>query len=250
MTTEIQAETTEQPVLEAEQSQEAVSSAEEATVQESQAQETESRSKTPEWVQRRFNEMTRDKHEAQRKADALAAEVETYRQLMAARGEDGEQTQQPAVKAPVNDETRIQEAARRLNETERFNARSNEVYGAGTKEYADFDSALSNLGMLGASPEFFQSIVGLDDAHKVLHALGSNPDEASRILALTPLQQGRELERLANKSAKPAAKKPPVSKAPEPISTVVDGTSSTPVDLDKASIDDFMKARNSQSRRR
>lgn len=247
--TDQQVETTEQPSTEAvEPLQEAVNSTEEAAVQESQEQIEQPANKTPEWVQRRFNEMTRDKHEAQRKADAALEEAATYRRLMESmRTGEQPETQQPAAKPPVNDDQRIREEAQRLNQQERFNQRSNDVYSTGTAEYPDFDAALQNLGMLGATPQFFQEIVSLEDAHKVLHALGSNPEEAGRILALPPLQQGRELERLASKP-KAAAPKKPVSQAPAPISTLVDGNGSAPIDLEKASIDDFMKARNNRPR--
>lgn len=243
-------ETTEQLEVPAdEQSQEAVTGTEEATVQESQDHQEPSASKTPEWVQRRFNEMTRDKHEAQRRADDLQRQLEIAQQLAESmQNIEGDQ-RKPVVKVPGNDNSRIEEAARQIVETQRFNERSNEVYVTGKADYPDFDASLQNLGMLGARPEFFQTIVEMDDAHKVIQALGSGPEEASRILALPPLRQGRELERLASKAAAKPAPKKPVSRAPDPISTI-DSSGSRSVDLDNASIDDFMKARNSQSRKR
>lgn len=241
-------ETTDQLETEVEQqSQEAVTGTEEATVQEDGEQESQS-NKTPAWVERRFAEMTRSRHEAERRAETLQRDLENAMALVKAGKPEGEESQPPARRnEPVNDDQRIQTAAAQLVETQRFNDRSNDVYLAGKAEHPDFDESLKNLGMLGASPEFFKSIVDLDDAHKVLHALGSNPEEAARILALSPLKQGRELERLASKPA-PAKTKKPVSNAPDPISSRVSGSGSKAVDLDNASIDDFMKARNSQSR--
>lgn len=252
MSEETMVETTEQPDVEAaEQLQEAVNGNEEAALQEGTEATEEPGSKTPEWVQRRFNEMTRARHEAERKEQEATNRANTYERLVESmRNGDQPQGQQPAQQQPArSDEDRIRAEAQKLNDVDRFNQRSNEVYASGTAEFKDFDNALKNLGMLGASPEFFQSIVDLDDSHKVLHALGSNPEEASRILSLPPLRQGRELERLASKS-KVAAPKKPVSNAPAPISTLDGESGSAKVDLDKASIDDFMKARNSQSRKR
>lgn len=243
-------ETTDQLVDQDEQqSQEAVEGTEEATVQEGSEQEGQS-AKTPAWVERRFAEMTRSRHDAERRAEALERDLANA--LALAKGgtqDDDHQQQAPRQSAPASEDDRIQRAAAELVKNQRFNDRSNEVYNAGKAEHQDFDESLKNLGMLGATPEFFQSIVDLDDAHKVLHALGSNPEEAARILALPPLKQGRELERLASKPAPKQAKKP-VSSAPEPISARVDGSGSRTVDLDNSSIDDFMKARNSQPRRR
>lgn len=252
MTDEIQdaGETTDQLDAEVEQqSQEAVTGTDEAAVQEGEEQESQS-NKTPAWVERRFAEMTRSRHEAERRAEALERDLNNALALARATAPAEDQQQAPARQsAPVNDDQRIQQAAEQLVETRRFNDRSNEVYQAGKADHPDFDVSLKNLGMLGATPEFFKSIVELDDAHKVLHALGSNPEEAARILALSPLKQGRELERLAAKPA-PAMAKKPVSNAPEPISARVDGSGSKATDLDNASIDDFMKARNSLPRRR
>jgi hypothetical protein len=240
-------ETTEQLETGAEeQSQQAVNGTEEATVQE--GDETESQStKTPAWVEKRFAEMTRSRHEAERRAEALQRDLDHALALAKAGGTDAPQA--PAATAPVNEDERINQRAAQLVEEQSFNKRSNDVYAAGIAEHPDFDESLKNLGMLGASPEFFKSIVDLEDAHKVLHALGSNPDEAARILALPPLKQGRELERLASKPA-PAKGKKPVSNAPEPISSRVGGSGSRAVDLENSSIDDFMKARNSLPRRR
>jgi len=244
-------ETTDQLETDVEQqSQEAVTGTEEATVQEGAEQEG-STTKTPAWVERRFAEMTRSRHDAERRAEALERDLANALALAKAGSTESDDQQQPAQRqaAPVNDDQRIQQAASQLVETQRFNERSNEVYNTGKAEHPDFDESLKNLGMLGASPEFFRSIVELDDAHKVLHALGSNPEEAARILALSPLKQGRELERLASKPA-PKKTTKPVSNAPDPISARVDGSGSRTTDLDNASIDDFMKARNSQPRRR
>lgn len=232
-----------------EQSQEAVNGTDEATVQEGSEQNNEPTSKTPAWVERRFAEMTRGRHEAERRADALQRDLDNALALAKAGGAKADQNQLPAARQPVSDDELINQRAAQLVEQQAFNKRSNDVYAAGVAEHPDFDQSLKTLGMLGATPDFFRSIVDLEDAHKVLHALGSNPDEAARILSLSPLQQGRELERLASKPAPKAAKKP-VSSAPEPISSRVEGSGSKAVDLDNSSIDDFMKARNSQSRRR
>jgi len=237
-----------------EQLQQAVNTTEEASVKDGADDNQEPASTTPGWVQKRFDQMTRQRHEAERKAQAAQEEALVYKRLLEAKnGNADDEPVQPRTPAqdPGSDDDRIQRAAQQLNETQRFNQRANDVYASGVSEFKDFDAALQNLKMLEAPVEFFRDVVELDDPHKIIYALGRNPEEAARILSLPPLQQGRELERLATKAAKPAAnKKPPLSNAPEPISSVVDGSASAPVDLSKASIDDFMKARNSQARRR
>lgn len=250
MSEEMLGEATEQP--EVEQPLTPVESTEEGTVQESQEQQEEASqsNKTPEWVQRRFNEMTRDKHEAQRKSDEAKREAEHYRQLLEAvqRGDSPPSQQQAPTRQPVNDEERIRAAAAEMNKVESFNRRSNEVFNAGVAEFPDFQNALGQLQIIGVTEQFLQEVVSLDDSHKVLHALGSDPDEAMRILALPPLQQGRALERLASKPKAPTGKT--VSRAPAPIGSTVGSTGSGAKDLDRVSIDEFMKARNSQANKR
>lgn len=247
MSEELQVETTEQ--LEVEQSQEAVTSGNEADPQEVPEVE-EPKPQTPAWVERRFSEMTKAKYEAQREAETARAEAETYRRLLEAtqRGETPDPAK-PQAQAPVNDEARIQQAARKIAETQTFNDRCNSVFETGKTEFSDFEASVKNLGMAGVTQEFIASVVSLDDAHKVIHALGSNPEEAMRILALPVLQQGRELERLASKPAPKAASKP-VSKAPEPIqnTTSASGTTGGKA-LEAMSIDEFMAARNSRPKR-
>lgn len=225
---------------------EPVNSDDEGALQEPQVTEPDASNKTPEWVQRRFNEMTREKHEANRKAEAAINEAATYRRLMESmqQGKEPDLSIQQPVKAPTDYNEQIRAEAQRLNQVDTFNNRCNSVYETGKAEFPNFEDAVKNLGMLGAPLEFFQGVVGLEDAHRVLHALGSNPDEASRILALSPLQQGRELERLAAKAPAKTAK--PVSNAPDPISNTVTGSGKVSKDLDKMSIDEFMAARNSR----
>lgn len=251
MTEETLVETTQQPELsDVEQSQQAANSDSEAGSQPALEQQAEQTPKTPEWVERRFGEMTRARREAERKAEEATTQAETYRRLLEAtqRGEQVDPNQQPAVKAPVNDEERIQQAAQRLNAEQSFNARCNSVFESGKAELPGFEDAVKNLGMIGITNAFLADVVGLDDAHKVLHALGSDPDEAIRILSLPPLQQGRALERIAAKA--PVKVNKPVSNAPEPISSRVDASSSTAgKSLDGLSMDEFMKVRNSQTKR-
>jgi hypothetical protein len=249
---ESQVETTQQP--EVEQSQEAVNElgGTQADPQEAPPKVEEQKPQTPAWVERRFSEMTKARHDAQREAEQARAEAETYRRMLEAtqRGEQPPQTPQtPSAQPQVNDEQRIQQAAQRLNETQMFNLRCNTVFEEGKAAFPDFESSVKNLGMVGATQEFIAGLVGLEDAHKVIHALGTNPDEAVRILALPALQQGRELERLAAKApAKPVTK--PVSNAPEPIQNTTDasGTSGSKP-LHDMSIDEFMKARNQRPKR-
>lgn len=248
MTEETVGETTEQPLADVEQSQQAVNTDSEAGSEQAAETVVEPTNKTPAWVEKRFSEMTKARHDAQREAEAARGEADTYKRLVEAlqRGDTPEPAK-PRTETQGNDETRIREAATQLHALETFNARCNSVYETGKAELPGFEESVKNLGMLGVSQDFIAAVVGLDDAHKVLNALGSNPDEAARIFALPALQQGRELERLSSKG--PAKGGKPVSNAPDPINTRLDTGKPQGKNLDNMSIDDFMAARNSQSKR-
>lgn len=174
------------------------------------------------WAIKRIGALTAGKHEAERKAAAATEEAARYRQLLEAQRDDGQQQSNQA-QQPNIDEL-VSQRAEQMAQQQQIAERGQAVSKVGTESYTDWEGAVQTLDALGISSDLVQSLLGMDDAHKVIYSLGKNPDEASRILSLPPLQQGRELERLALKSsAAPPAK--PVSKAPAPVSRV-DGTTS------------------------
>ncbi len=182
------------------------------------------------WAIKRIGALTAGKHDAERRAAAATEEAERYRQLVEAMREGGTdaaaQPQQPNIDELVA--KRAEQIAQQQQSAERGQA----VSKVGAETYPDFMGAVKTLDALGITNEQVQSLLGMDDAHKVIYSLGKNPDEASRILSLPPLQQGRELERLALKAAaSPPAR--PVSNAPAPVSRV-DGT--TTVEADPANM--------------
>lgn len=230
----------------AEQAQQAATdSTEQAAVQTPEQSESqqEQRQQPPAWAQKRIDQITRDKHEALRAAEAARQEAETYRRLIEAqqRGETVEAPQQPRQEADPY------ALAQQIRQQEKFNEACDRVFEQGKAEFADFEDSLKNLSYLGQiQQEFLAAVIETDKPAAVLHALASDLDAAARILALPPVQQGRELERLALKAAAP--KPQSVSKAPAPV-TPVDGTATVQTDPDKMSMDEWVKWRQSQSKR-
>jgi hypothetical protein len=167
------------------------------------------------WVQRRIDQLVREKHEEKRQREALETQLRQYQQPT--------QTQtQP------NGEVDVYKAAEQLIKQRDFNAACNKVFDAGKTEFADgWDQSLRTFQMLGgASPEFLEAVTAMDAGHKVLHHLGQNPEVAERVLSLPPLRMALELARL--ESTVGQAKPKPVSKAPDPINPV--GGRSAPVE--------------------
>ncbi|MDW9228637.1 hypothetical protein C7S15_3234 [Burkholderia cepacia] len=178
------------------------------------------------WVQRRIDQLTREKHEEKRQREALEARL---REL---------QPDATTMTAQPMTADQIRAEAARLVAQEKFDAACNKVFDAGKTEFPDWDTSLRTFQMLGgASQDFLEAVTSMDAGHKVLHHLGQNPEEAERLLSLPPLRMALELARLETTvgQAKPA----PVSKAPAPISPV--GGKSAPVEPEEfASTADYV----------
>jgi hypothetical protein len=168
------------------------------------------------WVQRRIDQLTREKHEEKRQREALEQQLRQYQQP----------TESTAPKQMTADEIRAE--AKRLIQQERFDEACNKVFDAGKGEFGnEWDSSLRTFQMLGgASPEFLEAVTAMDAGHKVLHHLGQNPEVAERLLSLPPLRMALELARL--ESTVGQAKPKPVSNAPAPINPI--GGRSAPVE--------------------
>jgi hypothetical protein len=169
------------------------------------------------WVQRRIDQLTREKHEAHRRAEEAEARARQF--------ETHQPTETPSGSVP---RAEIEKAAAQLIKQREFDSACNSVFEAGKKEFPDFDSSLKTFQMLGGAPvEFLEAVTSLDNGHKVLHHLGANPEAAERLLGMSPLKMALELARLETtlNQAKP------VSKAPAPITPV--GGKASPVEPDE-----------------
>lgn len=230
----------------AEQGAEVEQQSTEATTEQTQDQtETpEEKAKKEPWFQKRIGELTREKYEARRAAEEANQQAEQYR-LYLAQIQQGDQTaQQPNVDV----RTLAQQEATKMVAEQRFNESCNKVYAEGAKEFPDFDAAIRNLQMVGVNRDFLELATTADAGAKLLHHLGSDLDEAARILSLPPVQMARELTKLEIKLGQPAAK--PVSKAPEPIKPLGSGGVAESGLRDDLSADEWMRRRNEQLRRR
>lgn len=207
--------------------------AEQEAEQQTEAQKEEAQKKEP-WFQKRIGELTREKYEARRAADDARAEADRLRQAIA-QGQQGDHQEHPAFD--------VKAEARKLVAEERFNEACNKVYETGKSEFKDFDDAVKNLQMVGANRDFLELATTSDAGHKLLHHLGTDLDEAARILALSPVQMARELTRLEIKLSQPAAPKP-VSKAPAPITPLGSGKATGEGLSDDLPIDEWMRRHN------
>ena len=187
-------------------------------------------------LRKRLDALTREKWEARRQAEALAAELE---QLRRPPPPQGQADPVEAAKAQLR-----MEAAQ-----QNFNAACNRVFEAGRAEFATFEEDVSRLNAVGAGqrPDFLTAITALPEGHRVYHQRASTLDEAARVLSLHPMAMAVELARLAQTPAPAPAPAPPpvVSQAPPPIRPIGGGGRS-PMPMDKLSTADWIRARDKE----
>lgn len=199
--------------------------------------EPEKPKQTP-WFQRRIDDLTRERWEARREADRLQAELATLRQPRQEGQSDP--VQQGLTQADVQRLAR--EEAGRIAATNEFNANCNGIFEQGNKAFPDFEASLGNFRLLGGlPPSLVEAAIEAGEPAKVLYELGKNPDEAARILALSPTRMAVAVAKIAAKPASP----PPVSKAPPPIKSIV-GSGRVETDPDKMSTAEWTKWREGQ----
>jgi hypothetical protein len=223
---------------------------------------------TPEWAQKRINELTAKRYEAERATTAertarLAAEAKAQ-DLLAQIARPGAAPVPGApdpASAPVKMgedeiERRAQEKAVAIAQANEFNKQCNSIVEVGKKEFKDWDEAVKNLNLVGAlgqgvSPEFLETAVELKSPHKVLHYLGTNLEEAEKIAKLPPKRMALEMARveaLLNAPAAPAPA-PAVSNAPPPVIPVGGAAKPGALSIDDPNLStaDFMAMREKQA---
>lgn len=131
----------------------------------------------------------------------------------------------------------VEQRAAELADLHAYNAKANEVYKAGCETYPDFDQRLANFRDLGGiSREVVEAADEAGDAHKIIHWLSRNLDEAERIMKMSPHRMGAALAKI---NAKVNAPKPQ-TKAPAPIKPIQGQAKSEP-SMDDMPIDEWMR---------
>ncbi len=188
------------------------------------------------WYQKRIDELTKARREAERKAEALAAMIEQ------------KTSPENTIRAPGSQKD-AHAMAREIAATERINEAANRTYEAGKAAHADFDAAVQQMAQvadLSARQDFLEAVTSLPNAHEVYYHLGKNPDEAAHVLSLSPVKMALHLAQLSAKTSRPQ----PASKAPAPI-TVLGKTAAPTTDLtDDLPMDEWIKRREAQLAKR
>jgi hypothetical protein len=186
---------------------------------------------TPAWAEKRLNRITAQKYAARAEADAARKEAASLRERLATYERPADSDSKQGYR-----EEDVHALAEKLADQKvkarEFDSKANAIVKSGEKEFkADFGTsvkALQSVGALfndnGTPTTLLESVMDCDEPHKIMHFLGSNPDEAEDLLSLSPRAQARaitklELKLLTEQSAILAAI-PKTSKAPAPIKPV------------------------------
>lgn len=131
-----------------------------------------------------------------------------------------------------------------------FNQQCTDVHTKGMAEYKDaFSTDMTTLGQLGGvQVPVMQAMIETGNAHKILHDLAQNPNEAMRVLRLPITKAIVEITKM---SLKPAANAD--SNAPRPIDPLRPGGSIDPgagLDNPTLSMEEFARRRQEQRQAR
>lgn len=207
---------------------------------EPEAKPDEEPKRTP-WFQKRIDDLTREKYEARRQADALAAQLEAWQRAQVQPEQDDGKPRQ-ITQADID--RMVDQKAEAKAAQAAFDAECNAAYEKGKQSFPDFETALGNFRLLGGlPPQLVDAAIATGEAHKVLYELGKDPDEATRIMSLSPTRMAVELAKKAVSA--PAPK--PVSKAPAPVRPI-DGNARVSDSPEHMTMDQFIAWREKNSK--
>jgi hypothetical protein len=219
---------------------------------------SEERVKREPWFTKRIAEVTRQKYEAQREAEALRARVASF--------EAAQQPAQPDKGPPTLDQYNWDEAAyqrasadyyskqaertaegvwSRKEQERQQQARMSEIQGKlaeGATKHPDFMDAAQLIPNSDAVMDFLTSVPGAVD---VLYEVGKNPVEADRIFSLSPYMQAVELGRLAARLESPKATTRTIPPPPpQTVAGMAAGLAKTPAEMNEAEYQEWYRTRD------
>lgn len=211
----------------------------ESSAEENGEEPDEKKGKPPKGVQKRLDELTREKYDQQRRAEAAEARLEKALGLI----EKGPQQQSPTFDPngppnPANypegelDINFFRDLAKYEVRQEIQAAKEEAVHQRTVSEiesreetarskYADYNDVVSpqNLGPLLQNQDVFQTLASHEQGPELAYYLGKNPDQVVAIAQMSPYQAAMRIGQLLA-SITPEAPTKSASKAPPPISPI------------------------------
>lgn len=235
---------TEQKTTESTEASGGKDTAQETESAEEGAEDDKKTKSVPKWFQERINEVTAKTRAEERKRIMVE---DQNKQLLAELAKRPKAEGASDGKLTAEDVDRLaSEKAQDIARANAFNAKCDAVFDKGVEVYPDFKETLGTFNMLGGvNQPMLEAIIELEEPHKVIHYLGTNPDDASRVLRMAPTKMAIELAKLEASLNREVKK--PVSKAPAPTRQV-DSRAGSERDLDdpKVSMSEYIKRREKQ----
>ncbi len=187
------------------------------------------------WRDKEMSRRARRIDEERTRADRAEAEARRLTDLtesLARQGQSdsGDEHQPPPAQRqpPADPERRYTKAeidaeARRIANENEFKRDFDAAYNGGAKQFgkAKMDEAIGRISELGGLDyDHLQMVLATDEPHKVLHDLGSKPEEFQRIMEL-PFN--RRVAEFVKMGLKTEPKAPSASRAPEPVEPISGG---------------------------
>jgi len=217
--------------------------------------------------QKRIDELTRQRYEAEQRAQQLEDRLSKQQQEMS---QIGHQTQKPTLEQFNYDEQswaqameswaeqgiqRQQEIQQQAEQQRTEMSRQAEI-GRKIQEqtvkaiekYPDFHQKVNNPSLpsiQSVSPAAYEALITSENMGEVAYYLANNPAEVYQLGSMSPLDAVRAITRLEAKLSYTA---PKPTQAPKPPSSVK-GKSDAVTDLDRLPMKDWMNKRNEQIKR-
>jgi hypothetical protein len=204
-------------------------------------------------VQKRIDELTRARREAERKAEYWQGVATQTAPEAQADKPSRDQFDDPDDYVEALAEWKAEQAVQRVQQKTAAQAAESARHSAWAAREAearasipDYDAVVPT-STVPVNPHVVEALMDSDAGPALAYHLAKNPDVAARLNAMTPTRAAIELGRLETTLTAPAAKAP--SNAPAPITPITSQASGRNVDLSKASMEDYVAERRRQGAR-
>jgi hypothetical protein len=143
-------------------------------------------------------------------------------------------------------QAKLQQATQRSTAETSFQSRENEL----RKTHADYDDVIAEASHIPVQPIVADAIIQSDMGPDIRYHLAQNPDLADKLFKMHPARAAVEIGKIEAQLSRTTDSPAPraVSRAPAPIRSVISNGVTVTQDLEKGSMEDYVRTRNKQRR--